>query len=110
MRAAAWPISSPGEFGMVLGAELARAVGARVGEKVALIAPQGQVTPAGMLPRLKQFTVVGIFEVGMYEYDAGLALVTWRTRRSSTGMGDAVSGRAPEAATTCSRRPRWRAS
>src|SRR5262249_33440677 len=64
----------PGEFGMVLGSELAHAVGARVGEKVVLIAPQGQVTPAGILPRIKQFTVVGVFEVGMYEYDAGLAL------------------------------------
>jgi lipoprotein-releasing system permease protein len=65
----------PGEFGIVLGSELAYAVGARLGEKVVLIAPQGQVTPAGILPRIKQFTVVGVFEVGMYEYDAGLALI-----------------------------------
>ncbi|HVS25900.1 MAG TPA: lipoprotein-releasing ABC transporter permease subunit [Burkholderiales bacterium] len=65
----------PGGFGIVLGVDLARTLGATVGDKVLLIAPQGQVTPAGILPRLKQFTVVGIFEVGHYEYDAGLALI-----------------------------------
>ena len=65
----------PGKFGIVLGVDLARALGASLGDKVLLIAPQGQVTPAGILPRLKQFTVVGIFEVGHYEYDSGLALI-----------------------------------
>ena len=47
----------------------------RVGDKVMLIAPQGQITPAGMMPRLKQFRVVGIFEIGMSPYDNGLALI-----------------------------------
>jgi lipoprotein-releasing system permease protein len=65
----------PGEYGVVLGAELARSLGVRVGEKVTLIAPQGQVTPAGVVPRLKQFTVSGTFESGHYEYDSSLALV-----------------------------------
>src|SRR3990172_11043661 len=65
----------PGEFGIVLGAELARALAVAVGDRVTLIAPQGLVTPAGVLPRLKQFRVVGLFEVGMFEYDSGLALV-----------------------------------
>ena len=65
----------PGEYGVVLGAELARALGVRTGEKVTLIAPQGQVTPAGVVPRLKQFTVTGVFESGHYEYDSSLALV-----------------------------------
>jgi lipoprotein-releasing system permease protein len=64
-----------GEFGIVLGNELALSLGAKRGDRVVLIAPQGQVTPAGILPRLRQFTVVGIFEVGMYEYDAGLAFI-----------------------------------
>lgn len=64
-----------GEFGIVLGTELAHALGVKPGDKVLLIAPQGTVTPAGILPRLKQFTVVGIFEVDMQVYDAGLALV-----------------------------------
>ncbi len=66
---------APGEFGVVLGGELARTLGVRQGDPVTLIAPGGQVTPAGVVPRLKQFTVSGIFEVGHYEYDSALALV-----------------------------------
>ena len=65
----------PGEWNIVLGAELARLVGARIGDKVTIAAPGGQVTPAGVVPRLKQFTLIGTFEVGHYEYDSGLALV-----------------------------------
>jgi lipoprotein-releasing system permease protein len=64
-----------GEFGIVLGVELSRNLGVRSGDKVTLIAPGGQVTPAGVLPRLKQFTVVGLFDSGHYEYDATLAMV-----------------------------------
>src|SRR6476661_8943845 len=82
----------PGEFGIVLGAELAHAVDARLGEKVVVIAPQGQVTPAGVVPRLKQFTVVGIFEVGMFEYDSGLALIQLEDAQKLFQLGDAVSG------------------
>ena len=81
-----------GEFGIVLGAELARALSVRVGERVTLIAPQGLVTPAGVLPRLKQFRVVGIFEVGMFEYDAGLALVHLADAQRLFQLGMAVSG------------------
>ena len=66
---------TPGAWNVVLGAELARLLGARVGDKVTIAAPGGQVTPAGVVPRLKQFTVSGIFEVGHYEYDSALALV-----------------------------------
>jgi lipoprotein-releasing system permease protein len=66
---------APGEFNVILGAELARALGALPGDKVTLIVPQGNVTPAGVIPRLKQFNVTGIFEAGHYEYDASLALV-----------------------------------
>jgi len=65
----------PGEFGIVLGGELARALGVIPGQKVTLIAPQGNVTPAGVIPRLKQFTLVGVFESGHFEYDSGLALI-----------------------------------
>ncbi|TXI20118.1 MAG: lipoprotein-releasing ABC transporter permease subunit [Nitrosomonas sp.] len=65
----------PGAFGIVIGMELARTLGTFVGDKIVLISPQGQVTPAGILPRLKQFTVVGIFEVGHFEYDSGLVLI-----------------------------------
>ena len=65
----------PGAWGVVLGGELARSLGVREGDKVALIAPGGQVTPAGVIPRLKQLTVVGTFDSGHYDYDAGLALM-----------------------------------
>jgi len=82
----------PGEFGIVLGAELARALGASVGDKVTLIAPQGLVTPAGIVPRLKQFTVVGIFRIDYSEYDSGLALIHVSDAQKLYGMGDAVSG------------------
>jgi lipoprotein-releasing system permease protein len=81
-----------GEFGIVLGSELARALGVSFGEKLVVIAPQGQVTPAGMVPRLKQFTVVGIFEVGMFEYDSGLALIQLEDAQKLFQMGDSVSG------------------
>ena len=82
----------PGEFGIVLGSEVARSIGASMGDKVILIAPQGQVTPAGILPRLKQFTVVGIFEVGMFEFDSGLALIDLNDAQKLYRMGDAVTG------------------
>jgi lipoprotein-releasing system permease protein len=65
----------PGEFGIVLGAELARIMGVREGDPITLIAPGGQVTPAGIIPRLKQMTVVGTFDSGHYEYDSGLAMI-----------------------------------
>jgi lipoprotein-releasing system permease protein len=65
----------PGEFGIVLGVELARSLFVQPGDKVTLVAPGGQVTPAGVVPRLKQFTVVGVFDSGHYEYDSALAMV-----------------------------------
>jgi lipoprotein-releasing system permease protein len=64
-----------GEFGVVLGSELARALGVRAGDAVTLIAPGGQVTPAGVVPRLKQMRVVGLFDSGHFEYDSALALM-----------------------------------
>ena len=82
----------PGEFGIVLGSELARALAVRPGGRVTLIAPQGLVTPAGLLPRLKQFTVVGIFEIGMFEYDSSLALIHLQDAQRLYQLGDDVSG------------------
>jgi lipoprotein-releasing system permease protein len=64
-----------GEFNIVIGIELARSLNVGLGDKVTIIVPQGQVTPAGVIPRLKQFTVVGIFEAGHYEYDSSLVFV-----------------------------------
>jgi len=65
----------PGSFNVVLGGELAMEMGVRVGDQITLIAPGGQVTPAGVMPRLKQLHVSGVFDSGHYEYDASLALL-----------------------------------
>jgi len=65
---------APGGFGILLGVDLARRLGVDPGDKVTLVTPQAMVTPLGVLPRLKRFTVVGIFQIGMYEYDSALAL------------------------------------
>lgn len=67
-----------GRFNIVLGAELAAKLGVALGDKLTLVAPQANVTPAGILPRLKRFTLAGIFEVGMHEFDSGLALIHMR--------------------------------
>ena len=63
------------EFNIILGSELARKLNLEIGDKVTLVAPQANVTPAGVIPRLKRFTLTGIFEVGMHEFDTGLALI-----------------------------------
>lgn len=81
-----------GRFGIVLGRDLAFALRVQLGDKVTLVAPQGLVTPAAVLPRVKQFEVVGIFEAGMYEYDSGLALVHVADAQALYRLGDAVSG------------------
>jgi lipoprotein-releasing system permease protein len=92
MRSGSLEALQPGAFRVVLGADLARALGALPGDKVTLIAPQGLVTPAGVIPRLKQFTVAGLFEVGMYEYDSGLALINLEDAQKLYQMDSEVSG------------------
>ncbi len=81
-----------GAFHIILGADLAYALGVDVGDKVVLMAPQGQFTPTGVVPRIKQFTVAGLFQIGMYEYDAGLALIHMQDAAKLYRMGDKVSG------------------
>lgn len=92
MKSGSFAALVPGEFRVLLGSELARALGVLPGDKVALIAPQGSVTPAGVIPRLKQFTVAGIFEIGMFEYDSGLALVHLEDAQKLWQFGSDVSG------------------
>ncbi|MDO9449609.1 MAG: lipoprotein-releasing ABC transporter permease subunit [Rugosibacter sp.] len=81
-----------GEFGIVLGTELAHALQVRLDDKITLLAPQGLVTPAAILPRVKQFRVVGVFDVGMYEFDSGLALIELSDAQKLYRMEDRVSG------------------
>ena len=78
---------TPGSWNIVLGAELARSLGVSVGDQVTVIAPGAQVTPAGALPRLKSFNVVGVFSVGHYEYDSGWRWPRWTTPPSCYRTG-----------------------
>ncbi|MFZ2540241.1 MAG: lipoprotein-releasing ABC transporter permease subunit [Gallionella sp.] len=81
-----------GEFGIVLGTDLARALGVGLNDKILLVAPQGQITPVGMMPRLKQFHVVGLFEIGMAPYDNSLALIDISDAQKLFQLGEAVTG------------------
>ncbi len=92
MRTGSLDALQPGQFGVVLGVDLARALGVLPGDKVALVAPQGLVTPAGVIPRLKQFTLVGTFEAGIADADAGLALIHLQDAQTLYQLGANVTG------------------
>ncbi|NNG12461.1 MAG: lipoprotein-releasing ABC transporter permease subunit, partial [Halobacteria archaeon] len=81
-----------GEFGILLGSELAYSLGVGVGDAVTVVSPQVIVGPIGALPRLKRFKVIGLFEVGMYEYDRGVALVHMQDAARLLRLGDDVTG------------------
>ena len=82
----------PTEFGIILGRDLAWKLDADLGTRLALVVPEGQITAAGLLPRMKRFTVVGIFDIGMYEYDSGLALINIQDAALLYQMPGEVSG------------------
>jgi lipoprotein-releasing system permease protein len=82
----------PGKFDLLLGKELALELGVGVGDKVTVLVAEGNVTPIGFIPRAKAFTVVGIFEAGMQEYDAGLAVTHLQDAQRLLRMGDGVTG------------------
>ncbi len=92
MKAGSLDELQAGRFGIVLGRDLALSLRVHLGDKLTLIAPQGLVTPAAVLPRVRQFEVVGIFEAGMYEYDSGLALIHLRDAQVLYRLDEAVSG------------------
>ncbi|RFC39152.1 MAG: lipoprotein-releasing system permease protein [Candidatus Nitrotoga sp. LAW] len=92
MKAGSLDALQEGSFGIVLGSDLAHTLGAHLNDKVLLISPQGQITPAGMVPRLKQFRIVGIFEIGMAPYDNALALIHLNDAQKLYQMSSAVSG------------------
>ena len=81
-----------GEYGIILGSELANVLQAFPGDRVVIMIAQGSVTPAGITPRLRRFTVKGIFEVGMYEYDRSLALIHMQDASRLFGIDEQVSG------------------
>ncbi len=82
----------PGEYGIVLGAELANYLGVITGDKITVISPQINSTPAGVIPRMRRFTVVGTFEVGMYEYDRNMAMIHLEDAAKLFRLDSAVSG------------------
>lgn len=80
----------PRAYRIILGSELAMSLGVSIGDKVTLIAPQGTVSPVGVVPRLKRFTVAGLFEAGMHEYDSGLAIIHIEDAKKVFKYGDSV--------------------
>ena len=80
----------PKKYNIILGTELAVSLGVSLGDKVTLIAPQGSVSPVGVVPRIKRFTVVGLFEAGMHEYDSGLAIINIEDAKKVFKYGDSV--------------------
>ncbi|MDE2148730.1 MAG: lipoprotein-releasing ABC transporter permease subunit [Gammaproteobacteria bacterium] len=83
---------TPGSFKMAIGAELASALGVMPGDQVDLMIPDAAVTPAGILPRFRRFTITAIFKVDNYEYDRGLALINLADAQALYRMGSAVTG------------------
>ena len=83
---------TPGSFNIYIGKYLARTLGVYLGDKITMVTPQAAVTPAGILPRLKRFTVAGIFETGHNQYDNGLAVVHIRDAARLMRLGDNVTG------------------
>lgn len=81
-----------GAFHIILGSELASKLDVTLGDKITLIAPQLSATPVGVSPRFKRFTVSGIFEVGMYEFDSGMALIHMADAQKLYRLGDKVTG------------------
>jgi lipoprotein-releasing system permease protein len=82
----------PGEYGLLLGADLASYLGAIVGDRVMVITPEASVTPMGFVPRVKRFTVTGIFRFGMFQFDRNLAVMHAADSARLFKMGDGYSG------------------
>jgi lipoprotein-releasing system permease protein len=83
---------TPGSYRVILGSALAEALSAHVGDRVVIMVPEGDVTPIGVLPRMRAFRVDGILQVGMYEYDRRIALVAMQDAATLLRMGDDVTG------------------
>ena len=81
-----------GQYGIVLGEELANYLGVMVGDKLTVISPQVNSTPAGVVPRMRRFTVVGVFKVGVYEYDRNMAMIHMDDAAKLFRLENAVSG------------------
>lgn len=92
MKSGSFDDLKPGAFGIVLGIELAQYLGVDIGDPVTVLVPESRSTPMGIVPQMKRFTVVGIFQAGMQEYDLQLAVVHLADAQKLLRMGDGVSG------------------
>lgn len=92
LSAGAFEALQPGEFGIVLGVHLARALGVEAGQKVDVMIPQASVTPAGVIPRFRRFKVVGTFDVDMHDYDRTIAMMHLADLQALYRMGNGVTG------------------
>lgn len=81
-----------GEFNIILGKDLANRLGLMIGDKVSVITPEGSNTAVGFVPKMKRFTLIGIFEVGMQEYDSGMAFIHLKDAQQLFSYGEQVSG------------------
>jgi lipoprotein-releasing system permease protein len=82
----------PGQYRVILGSALAQELGAKVGDRVVLLVALGDVTPVGVIPRMRAFVVTGILSIGMYEYDRRIAIVAMQDAAKLLRMGDDVTG------------------
>jgi lipoprotein-releasing system permease protein len=82
----------PSRSGVIIGKELAKNLNLYLGDPVSIVSPMGNITPLGMVPKLKQARIVGIFNTGMFEYDSTLAYVSLKDAQSFLGMDDTVTG------------------
>ncbi len=81
-----------GQYGLLIGQTLADELQVGVGEKVLVMVPQANVTPAGVVPRMRRFTISGIFSAGMHEYDRGLVFAHLKDAQALYRMGNDVTG------------------
>ncbi|UFS68627.1 lipoprotein-releasing ABC transporter permease subunit [Geomonas sp. RF6] len=84
--------ATPEQPGLVIGKELAKNLGLYLGDKVDVISPLGNITPLGMMPKLRRFQIVGVFNTGMFEYDSTLAYVSLKEAQEFLGIDDEVTG------------------
>ncbi|MDX1764708.1 MAG: ABC transporter permease, partial [bacterium] len=83
---------TPESRGIIVGKELASMLGVYLGDPVNVVSPLGRITPLGMVPKMTQFHVVGIFDAGLYEYDTGLAYISLDEARLFFDLGERVTG------------------
>ncbi len=92
MRQGSYEALNKKKYSIILGRYLARSIGATIGSKITMVTPSANITPAGIMPRLKRFTVVGIFEVGHNQYDSNMALINLRDAQVLFKMKELVTG------------------